>query len=324
MAITGTSSPDTAKFFLDSCKNDISAAIDSYYANPGQAPVLASAAGPSAASAPDTIPKPNVKITAHGSQDEEEQRWYTGGGAGSGQEVIAPGQRGPSNVDDVFKAAQDLGARHETSEDNESKKAFTGAARTLDGGVIKAEEKKKIVIKFYENGIFTVDDGPPRGFADPSNHAFMDAISRGECPDELANRQTGSGIEVSLMKVGEDYKEPEKPKHVAFQGAGQRLGGTSAASTSAVPPTSDLSGWSGPDLDKPCTSIQLRLTDGTRLVAKFNNSQQVSDIRRFLASARPDLTSSYTMLTGFPLKPIADESQTFEDAGLLNAVITLK
>lgn len=36
------------------------------------------------------------------------------------------------------------------------------------------------------------------------------------------------------------------------------------------------------DPDQPTTSIQIRLADGTRLVAKFNHSHTVNDIRQYI------------------------------------------
>lgn len=69
-------------------------------------------------------------------------RWYTGGPAGgSGQEVIAPGQSGDGRGNQAFedlRQAVEPHARQGTSEDlAEESSVFTGAARTLDGMLIK-------------------------------------------------------------------------------------------------------------------------------------------------------------------------------------------
>lgn len=60
------------------------------------------------------------------------------------------------------------------------------------------------------------------------------------------------------------------------------------------------------------------------MVAKFNHSALVSHVRRFVASARPDYTTAYTMITGFPAAPVKQEDVSLSEAGLLNAVIILK
>ena len=44
--------------------------------------------------------------------------------------------------------------------------------------------------------------------------------------------------------------------------------------------------WEGVDESKPTTSLQLRLADGSRMVARFNHSQTVAHIRRFIAASR--------------------------------------
>lgn len=78
----------------------------------------------------------------------------------------------------------------------------------------------------------------------------------------------------------------------AFSGTGHKLGGndeaggSGGASTSgagAAPALADAYGavtWAGADPTLPHTSIQLRLSDGSRLRAEFNLTHTVGDIRR--------------------------------------------
>lgn len=76
------------------------------------------------------------------------------------------------------------------------------------------------------------------------------------------------------------------------------------------------------DESQPVTSVQLRLADGTRLVARFNHTHTVADIRRFIDAARPAPPAPYSLQTpGFPPIKLEDDSQTLEAAGLLNAVV---
>lgn len=115
------------------------------------------------------------------------------------------------------------------------------------------------------------------------------------------------------------------PRYTAFQGTGRTLGATavSSAGSSSQPGGSSApqGEWEGVNESQPTTSLQLRLHDGSRMVAQFNNSHIVADIRRFIRASRPDITGHYQLMTGFPSAPITDESQTLEAAGLLNAVI---
>lgn len=61
--------------------------------------------------------------------------------------------------------------------------------------------------------------------------------------------------------------------------------GASTSGAAAAPPPSTASPgsvvWEGADESQPTTSIQLRLADGSRMVAKFNLTHTVADIRRW-------------------------------------------
>ncbi|KAJ9528251.1 hypothetical protein QJQ45_014237 [Haematococcus lacustris] len=150
---------------------------------------------------------------------------------------------------------------------------------------------------------------------------------QGECPEELEPPVRGTPITVNLVRSEQEYKEPEKPKYTAFVGSGRTLGNSGPSASSEAGPSSSAAAsaaegeWEGVNEAQPTTSLQLRLADGARLVARFNHSHRVSDIRRFIRASRPDMTFSYTLATGVPPKPVGDEAQTLTEAGLLNAVI---
>lgn len=64
-----------------------------------------------------------------------------------------------------------------------------------------------------------------------------------------------------------------RSRYIAFGGSGNTLGGSGGASTSAAPhPAAPAGEWEGVDEGKPTTSLQLRLADGSRLVARFNHT----------------------------------------------------
>lgn len=71
-----------------------------------------------------------------------------------------------------------------------------------------------MVIKFYPNRIFTVDDGPPRSTADAVNQRFLQAIKEQRIPDELAE-QYPDGLDLSIMPMPEDYDEKSAPRFAA-------------------------------------------------------------------------------------------------------------
>lgn len=70
----------------------------------------------------------------------------------------------------------------------------------------------------------------------------------------------------------------------------------------------------------PSTSLQIRFADGSRLVARFNTSHTIDDVRAFIDATRPG-DSDYILQAGFPPKPLEDATKTIEEAGVANSVI---
>lgn len=283
-------------------------------------------------------------INGKGSDDDDDRKHneFYAGGSKSGQVVRGRPEDDESEEEDqvtsLFNNARRSGASAGAGADMPESSVsgfFQGMARTLAGGNANAptpEPKPTTnhVITFYKNGFFIVNNGPARSVTDPANMAFLASISKGQCPAELDPGTAGAPVTVNLVKKDEDYKEAEQPKPL-FQGQGRTLGGgastsAGAGASAAVPasPAAPPGSWEGADESQPVTSIQIRLKDGTRMVSKFNHTHKVSDVRRFLRATRPDMTEAYTLTTGFPAVAIADEDQTLEAAGLLNAVIIQK
>ncbi|KAF3776083.1 Plant UBX domain-containing protein 3 [Nymphaea thermarum] len=268
--------------------------------------------------------------------DGDAPQEYYAGGEKSGMLVQGP-TKGNSDVDAIFDQARQLGALEgpvDQLQPSSSSKSFTGTARILSGETVQAsqtsQEPESVVhnIVFWSNG-FTVNDGPLRRLDDPENAPFLESIRKSECPKELepANRRTA--VHVNLIRKDEDCPVQEKP-HVPFQGVGRTLG---SASGSWVPSSAQcsISGISSSspglsvDPSLPSTAIQLRLSDGTRMVARFNYHHTVGDVRAFLDAARPGSARSYELqVMGFPPKLLTDSAQTIEQAGLANSVLVQK
>jgi len=129
----------------------------------------------------------------------------------------------------------------------------------------------------------------------------------------------------------DDYTEPPKAPPKAFDGTGNRLGSVASPSAGSNTPGSFPGASSEPipvprslqiDESQPVTSIQIRLADGTRMVARFNHTHTINDIRGFINASRAGESSRpYMLQTSFPKKDLDDVSQTIKDAGLLNAVV---
>lgn len=219
--------------------------------------------------------------------------------------------RGGERVNTLFDRARELGARDATEDDLAAARgsrggpggraggAFSGTARTLAGGEVPAQQASPAAaggaapaavvhhtIGFYEDGIFTVDDGrawafermaevclfafsarlalvpcagEPRQVDDPANMPFLQAIFAGRVPQELAPQDPGQEVEVHLERRQEKYSERPKPKYRAFAGAARTLNDDAAPSPSAAPAAAAPGSWTYEvDSSMPATSIQIR------------------------------------------------------------------
>ena len=170
-------------------------------------------------------------------------------------------------------------------------------------------------------------------------------------PLSLLDVQPGQAVDVRVAKrLDEDYTPPPKAPPKPFEGAGHRLGSPSPevmsrTSSSASQPKAPRSTHLEVDTTQPVTSLQIRMADGTKLVAKFNHTHTIADVRNFinayvsyfiypydsfeyfdlqlsLCSSRPGESSRpYILRSSFPPKPLTDENVSLADAGLLNSVI---
>jgi len=138
-------------------------------------------------------------------------------------------------------------------------------------------------------------------------------------------------VDMRVARRDEDYKAPPKKPAKPFSGSGQRLGSptVSISSSSSAPPQAAPSS-SSPlrarqlELDEslPITSIQIRMGDGTRMLARFNHTHVIRDIREFINASRVgEASRNYVLQTTFPTKDLIDETLTLVEASLLNSVV---
>lgn len=267
------------------------------------------------------------------SDSDGPQEYYTGGEK-SGMLVQDPSKEN-SNIDAIFNRARQLGALEGPADQprpSSTSRSFSGAGRLLSGESVPTAPQlpEPVVhnITFWRNG-FTVGDGPLRRIEDPENGPFLESIQKSECPKELEPADRRVPVHVNLIRRDEDCPVRD-PTYVPFQGLGRTLGSSSSSAPelsapSTVQPTSRRSEGLTVDDSKPSTSIQLRLSDGTRMVARFNHHHTIADIRAFIDAARPGSATAYQLQAmGFPPKPLNDLTQTIEEAGLINSVVIQK
>ncbi|CAA7406988.1 unnamed protein product [Spirodela intermedia] len=271
------------------------------------------------------------------SEDSDGPQEYYTGGEKSGMLVQDPSKSNP-DVEAIFEQARQMGATQGPMEHQPSSgsKSFTGTGRLLSGETVQVapqppEEVLHDVV-FWIDG-FTVNDGPLRRFDDPENASFLESIKKSECPRELEPADRRTAVHVNLSRREQNCPEPVK-RFSAFVGIGRTLSTVPAAagSPSPAPAATSTDGATGSppgglsvDESLPSTSIQLRLADGTRMVARFNNHHTVGDIRAFIDASRPAAERGYRLQTmGFPPTQLTDLAQTIEQAGLANSVVIQK
>jgi UBX domain-containing protein 1 len=371
--VTGADAATAARFLAEA-GGDAAEAVERFFeAGAGAGPSAApAAAAPPAAARKAPAPRGGVRglgdLAASDEEEEEDgaNEYYVGGDK-SGQ--VVKGAPRPEDAEGLFEAARAAGAREGRPEDLAPRgagaaagggfAAFTGRGRTLAGGAgadeagssgagadaapapaaaPAAPTVKAVTITVWRGGVFTVDGGPPRRLDDPTEAAFVGAISRGQCPPELDPGDPAVQLAVNMVRRDEEYRALPPPRYRAFAGAGNRLDGgappaaaaapsPAAAAAAAAAATAAAAGgptWAGADPTLPKTSLQLRLADGSRLVAEFNLAHTVGDVRRFIAAARPGGPAAYRLATAFPPAALEDDSATLQAVGLANAVVVQK
>lgn len=290
-------------------------------------------------------------------RDDDEKGYYAGGER-SGQMIQDPRNRNdnrdvvnnsndendtagdPSTglVNAILNRARSRGPRPDAEREHfEGPQRFAGAGYRLGDTEGRVQEPTIIgrrnvtrVLTFYANG-FRVDEGPLRAFDDPANEAFLADVNRGVVPREMEEADVGDVSITLIDKKAEDYVEQPRPI-VPFSGGGQRLDGSAQASSNnqpfpAQPPASQqpvdpaaAESVLTVDESRPTTRVQVRLTDGTRLVARLNADHTVGQLREFVRASRPNI-NQFTLATTFPKTVLNDDSKTIKDAGLMGAVV---
>ncbi|XP_068144785.1 NSFL1 cofactor p47 [Drosophila tropicalis] len=295
-------------------------------------------------------------MSKQSSSDEEHQAFYAGGSDRSGQQVLGPAKRKNfrEQLTDMMRAAQEqniaeVGMGPSTSATaagggggqvwgqgmrlgmTENDHTAVGANRPSSSATGGQENKPVVVLKLWSQG-FSIDGGELRHYDDPQNKEFLETVMRGEIPQELLEMGRMVNVDVEDHRH-EDFKRQPVPQ--TFKGSGQQLGspvanivtnkGPSAAALSpAEAANQETTARNAINLNsaEPSTTLQIRLADGSRLAAQFNLTHTVSDIRRFIQTARPQYSEShFVLVSSFPTRELSDESSTIEKAGLKNAAL---
>jgi len=289
---------------------------------------------------------------------EDQPQSFFAGGERSGISVEGPGRRGNDLVRDILKKAAQAGPPTAIASSSGGSRAFTGGGHTLGSDEVPSEfiadpdaelddSQEETAIRnitFWRDG-FSVENGPLLRYDVPENARLLNEINTGNAPPSILNVRVGQPVELRVARrTNEDYVPSPKRPLAAFEGSGKRLGspvppiaGSTGSSSirripGAFPESSSVSDNTRlppqsrahfeVDFNEPTTSVQIRLADGTRLVARMNLTHTVGDIRNFINASYPGASlQSYTIGTTFPNRTLDDDSVTVESAGLKNCVV---
>lgn len=279
-------------------------------------------------------------------QDPRKRNAGRGRASSSGPPATGP-QAEPNNEDDsgpsgladsILERARARGPRTEEEQEHlEGSQRFAGAGYRLGESSEQARAptvmgRRNItrVLTFYANG-FRVDEGPLRAFDDPVNEMFLADVNRGVVPKEMEEPEIGD-VSITLVDRKDTEFAEKRPGMVPFSGGGQRLDGpgSSAGSNQAQAPAAQVNATAAEatlrvDDSRPVTRVQVRLSDGTRLVARLNEDSTVGQLREFVRASRPGV-ADFVLSTTFPKTVLEDDSVTIAQAQLKGAVVvqTLK
>jgi len=177
--------------------------------------------------------------------------------------------------------------------------------------------KNKLKLALYRNG-FILEDGEFRNIKEPANKKFMDEIEKGYIPKELVNKGISDlGIELDDHRE-EDYEPPkEEKKFKAFTGLGKSI---SSVHTEGLHVDKNVS--SNVDRSKPTCKINIRLFNGEVVNEDFNLNNTLQDVINFVK--RKSGSNSFSLLDGFPPRPLTSYNKTIQELHLEGSLLTQK
>ena len=177
--------------------------------------------------------------------------------------------------------------------------------------------KNKLKLSLYKNG-FILEGGEFRNKNEPQNKKFMDEIEKGYIPNELVKKGiTDLGIEMDDHR-DENYEPPkEEKKFHAFTGQGQSL---SSVNTQGL--HVDKFATSNVDRSRPTCKVNIRLFNGEVVSEDFNLNQTLRDVFNFVQ--RKSGSNNFSLLDGFPPKPLKAYNKTIQELHLEGSLLTQK
>ncbi|XP_041448036.1 NSFL1 cofactor p47 [Drosophila obscura] len=187
-------------------------------------------------------------------------------------------------------------------------------------------EQTIVVLHLWSEG-FSLDDGSLRLYDVPENERFLRSVLRGDFPEEML--VLGQRLELSVQDhTNEPFRRHTRKQ---FLGSGRPLGNPSTRLDSLASPPESLErrqeqhaeGRLNLNERSALITVQLRLSDGSRISARFNPTHNVADLYRYIRLARPQYSSrSFVLMTSFPREQLEEtDARTLAEANLCNVVV---
>ncbi|GAA5906370.1 hypothetical protein JCM6882_002711 [Rhodosporidiobolus microsporus] len=214
-------------------------------------------------------------------------------------------------------------------------------------------------LTFWQDG-FSIEDGDLLKYEEHSE--LLAAIQSGRAPLSLLKVAHDQPVELRIAERRSERwvrQPPPAAPSGPWVGSGNRLGSvspfpdsaaagasSSGAGVGSMPRSfggSSAAGGSGAsasagggggasvggqtvfevDRNEPTTQVQIRLRNGERMVATFNLTHTVGDLRHYINSSSPAASSAgpYVLQTTFPTRDLTDDKQTIKDAGVAGSVV---
>lgn len=338
VGITGAL-PSLAQQYLRRNHNDVSAAVDDYYAT-----LLALLAlNPGGASGRGGVRTLRDMDQGGADDDADERNNLFTGGEKLGLAVEGPDRLGDNNlIDQIFRRAKEqmgeVDDRPSAQAPSSRGTKFTGTgfklgdgsepSETVAGERVAPAAKVLREITFWRQG-FTVGDGPLHRYDDPANESVLQELNHGRVPVLILDVEFGQDVDVQVYKKTDEDYEPPRRRPGGYHGQGRRLGSPVPGEVIGVPEPEpkpetqpDTAATSDPEPPQGDTPVQIRFANGKKLLYRFDSDQPVAEVYLFVA-AHPYNDAhgrEFTLNHAFPVKPIVAEG-TVGDAGLKNAVI---
>ena len=140
-------------------------------------------------------------------------------------------------------------------------------------------------------------------------------FKRQELIKEEEEKKRKNKININKEKTPKDIEKKEEKKFTAFGGTGQAIG---TVNTEGLNVQTDLK--NSINIFKPICTINIRLFNGEIAKGEFNYTQTLRDIYFYVRKISG--SNNFTLLDGFPPKPLRDYDRTIGQLKLENTTLT--